>query len=184
MKAKIPGTLLALMLSFGAIELTTAPVAGQELASVLSVNARLEKLRDQHREMKAREAELRERIRRIHVDLQPENLQLAINHIASLNAGELRDQRRRQLESEKAKTQEQLASVEESRFNLEKTIIETEIEIARLKAAAATAAQRAASVSQEVTKTSEEQVTRDTVKQTKEVKRKPAPRNTRRYATR
>ena len=76
------------------------------------------------------------------MDIQPENLQMAINHIATLSASNLRDQLRGYLESEKAKSQEQLHVVRESRFNLERMILETEIEIARLKARAATAAQK------------------------------------------
>ena len=126
-----------LILVVASFFLVTSRATGEDLGSVLVATERLEKLRAQLREVRARESELQERIRRLDVDLQPENLQLAINHIATLSADKLRDQLRRQLESEKAKAQEQRSSLTESRFALEKTILEAEIEIARLKARAA-----------------------------------------------
>jgi len=134
---------LALSLILIAPSAIARPSLGQDLPTVLTATERLEKFRGQLRDVKARSAELRERIRVLEIELQPENLQRAINQIGTLSADELRDARRRQLESEKTKAQEQLASLEESRISLEKTIGEAEIEIARLKAAAATARENA-----------------------------------------
>lgn len=115
----------------------------QESASVAPSAERLDKMRIQLSEMKTLETGLQERIRALDVDLQPDNLQRAINQIGTLSADALREQRRQVLEKEKTRVTEQLRVVSDSVVSLEKTIGLAEIELARMKAAIATAAQNA-----------------------------------------
>ena len=121
----------------------SAAVWAQDSASLVPSSERLDKLRLQLSEMKTLEAGLQDRIRSLDIDLQPDNLQRAINQFGTLSADALREQRRRLLENEKARITDQLRLVSDSVVSLEKTIGLAEIEIARMKAAIATAAQNA-----------------------------------------
>lgn len=130
--------------AFAFLFLMIAPAArSQDAGSATPSTERLEKMRIQLSELKILESGLQERIRALDVDLQPDNLQRAINQIGTLSADALREQRRRLLENEKTKVTDQLRTVSDQVVILEKTIGLAEIELARMKAAIATAAQNA-----------------------------------------
>lgn len=112
---------------------TSHTLYAQDAATPIVATEHLEKLRAQLRDVKAKEATLQERVRQLDVELQPDNLQRAVSRIPSLNPGELRDERQRQLEGEKTKAQEQLTSLADSRVTLEGTINDAERELTRLK---------------------------------------------------
>lgn len=98
-------------------------VMAQEEKTPTESVSRLEKLRAQLRETMAQEMDWKERVRQLEVALAPENLERAFAQTPSLNPAELRENRRRQLESEKAKAEQQLSSLAESRINLENAIL-------------------------------------------------------------
>lgn len=136
-------TVALLPIALVLVAVMSFPVAGQDLAATItSSTQRLERLRLQAAEAKLRQLQLEEYIRVLDIQLQPDNIQRAINQIGSLSGDELREQRRRRLETEKTKAQEQLRAAEDDWLNIEKSIYLTEIEVARIKAGAATLAQQ------------------------------------------
>jgi chromosome segregation ATPase len=103
---------------------------------VATVELMIEGLRSQLREVAGKEAALQERARQIEEDLKPENIEHSIAGVGTTDARALRDQRRQQLEREKAKVEDQLASLATSRSRLEASITSAEAEAVRLRAAA------------------------------------------------
>lgn len=112
-----------------------APAWAQEDAA--TAERQVETLRAQLREVTGKESELQERLRQLDEDLQPENVERSVALIGTTDAGALRDQRRQQLERQKAGVDEQLASLATSRGRLESAIAGAEAQAVRLRAAAA-----------------------------------------------
>lgn len=94
-----------------------------------------ERLRAQLREVADKETELQERARQLDEDLRPENIQRSVALIGTTNAAALRDQRREQLERQKAALEEQRASLAASRARLESAIATAEEGAVRARAA-------------------------------------------------
>jgi predicted component of type VI protein secretion system len=105
---------------------------------------RAEALRVRLRGLADREAELQAKAQRIEEDLKPENIQRSIALIGTTRPGELREQRRLQLEKEKAAVQAQLEEVAASRSRLEAAVAEAEEDADRRRMNAATAPPEAA----------------------------------------
>lgn len=124
---------ICMVMLLGLLPTFQPSVYAQDSAAVLNAIEQLEKLRSQLREVQTKEAEVQERVRQIDIELQPDNLQRAVSRIPSLNPGDLREERRRQLEAEKSKAQSQLPSLADSRMNLEKAIFMAEGEVVRLR---------------------------------------------------
>ena len=95
-----------------------------------------ERLRVQLREVADKETELQERARQLDEDLRPENIQRSVALVGTTNAAALRDQRREQLERQKAALEEQRASLVASRARLEAAIATAEEGAVRARAAA------------------------------------------------
>lgn len=120
---------LALLLIYLMAPITFA----QEKRSLLQATSELEKLRSELREVQAREADCKEKIRKLEVELQPENLQRAFSQTPSFNPEKLIDDRRQQLEGEKATYEQQLSSLADSRINLESSIQTAEGELVKAR---------------------------------------------------
>lgn len=95
-----------------------------------------ERLRAQLREVADKETELQERARQLDEDLRPENIQRSVALVGTTSAAALRDQRREQLERQKAALEEQRASLSASRSRLEAAIATAEDAAVRARAAA------------------------------------------------
>lgn len=101
-----------------------------------AVEQQVEALRAQLRDVTEKEAQLRERSRQLDEDLRPENIQRSVATIGTTDVVALRDQRRQQLERQKANVDQQLDSLGASRLRLESAIATAEAEVVRLRAAA------------------------------------------------
>jgi chromosome segregation ATPase len=111
----------------------TAQAAAQDLATV---EQQAETLRAQLRDVIDKQAQLQARAQQLDEALKPENIERSVAGIGTTDATALRDQRRQQLEREKAGVEEQLQSLATSRSRLEASIASAEAEAVRLRAAA------------------------------------------------
>ena len=85
------------------------------------------------RDVQAKEAELQARLEDISYALKPENIERATAGVGSTHPEEVREQRRKQLESEKQRVQGQLDHLAASRASLEQAIAASESEVDRLR---------------------------------------------------
>ncbi|MDX6303956.1 MAG: hypothetical protein QOI77_925 [Blastocatellia bacterium] len=112
---RLVGIIICLPLVVGG--LLTAPVFAQQSAPQRAAN-----LRAQLAETEARQAELELRRQQLDDDLKPENIERALAGIGSTHPEDLREQRRRQLETEKKGVESQLETLAASRARLESAI--------------------------------------------------------------
>ena len=77
-------------------------------------------------ELEAQEAELRARAVQIDEDIKPENIQRSLAGVGSTRPEELREARRRQLETEKKIVEAQLASLGQAKSRLQSDIVNAE----------------------------------------------------------
>ena len=96
-----------------------------------STEERAEELRRQLRSVIDQEAELQTRLQQIEADLKPENIQRSIALVGTTRPEDLREQRRQQLEKDKASVQAQLEQLATSRTRLEASIATAEAEADR-----------------------------------------------------
>jgi len=115
-------TFLRIMLAIVFSALSATLAFGQEPANGASAQATAAALRSQLSDVQAKEAELQARERQLDEDLRPENIALALAGTGSTRPEELREQRRRQLEGEKARVRAQLDQLAQSRTRLEAAI--------------------------------------------------------------
>lgn len=93
-----------------------------------------EKLRIQLADVQAKEAELQTRERQLDEDLRPENIERSLAGVGTTRPEELREQRRRQLESEKGRVRAQLDQLAQSRTRLEAAIANADADAYRRSA--------------------------------------------------
>lgn len=86
----------------------------------------IEELRAQLRSVQDKETELQTRIQQLDEALKPENIERSLLLNGSTHPEDLREQRRRQLEAEKANVQSQLDQLAVSRTRLESAIATAE----------------------------------------------------------
>ena len=86
----------------------------------------IEGLRSQLSDVQKKETELQARIKQLDEDMRPESLERFFALNGSTRPEELREQRRRQLESEKTRVQAQLDQLAQSRVRLETAIATAE----------------------------------------------------------
>ena len=86
----------------------------------------VEQLRSQLSDIQTKETELQNRVKQIDEDLLPENIEKYFALNGSTHPEELREQRRRQLENQKASVQSQLSQLATSRTRLEAAITTAE----------------------------------------------------------
>jgi len=100
------------------------------LLSTLSVavaqNSSVENLRAQLSDVQAKETELQARMKQLEEDSKPENIEKYFALNGSTHPEELREQRRRQLESERDRVRTQLDQLASSRARLEASIATAE----------------------------------------------------------
>jgi membrane protein involved in colicin uptake len=101
-----------------------------------AVELQVQRLRDQLGDVAEKEAQLRERARQLDEELRPENVERSVAAIGTTDARAVREQRRQQLERQKAAVDEQLTSLAASRARLEAAVASAEAEVVRLRAAA------------------------------------------------
>lgn len=106
--------------------------AGQEIPSAPQNTT--EKLRSQLADVQAKEAELQARERQLDEDLRPENIERSLAGVGTTRPEELREQRRRQLDSEKGRVRAQLDQLAQSRTRLEAAIATADAEAYRRSA--------------------------------------------------
>jgi uncharacterized protein YlxW (UPF0749 family) len=123
-------TFLRIMLTGIVIAASTTLAPGQETSGQTSAEA----LRAQLSDVQAKEAELQARERQLDEDLRPENIERAIIGVGTTRPEELREQRRRQLEGEKARVRTQLDQLAQSRTRLEAAIATADAEAYRRSA--------------------------------------------------
>ena len=98
-----------------------------------SVEQRAENLRAQLREVLDKESALQARVQQLDYELQPESIQRRMALIGTTRPEEVREQIRRELESEKEKVRAQLDQLATSRTRLEAAIAAAEAEADRLR---------------------------------------------------
>jgi TolA-binding protein len=104
-----------------------------DLERLSRAEQRTENLRAQLREVTAKEADLQARSEQLDIDLQPENIERSLASYGSLHPEEVRAQRRRLLESEKARVSAQSTQLAASRARLETAIATADAEVDRLR---------------------------------------------------
>lgn len=87
----------------------------------------VEQLRSQLSDLEAKETELQARLKQLDEDLRPENIEKFFALSGSTHPEDLRAERRRQLESQKASVQAQLDQLAASRTRLEAAISTAEV---------------------------------------------------------
>lgn len=93
---------------------------------------RAESLRVQQVDVESKLADLQSRLEQIEYSLKPENIERAAGY-GTVHPEEARDTRRRQLESEKARTQAQIRILETSRTRLETAVNTADAEVDALR---------------------------------------------------
>ena len=111
---RIPGILL-----LSGVLATT--VVAQSSAQDIAANLRL-----QLSEVEVRQAEMQARDEQLQEDLKPENIEQSLAGVGSTHPENLREQRRRQLESARARVRIQLDELDSSHKRLEAAIAEAD----------------------------------------------------------
>lgn len=125
MKSSIILCLLALVVLVG-----DSSASGQIRAAELATT-----LRSQLSEIETKQAALQTRLQEIDEKLKPENIERSLAGVGSTKPEHLREQKRRQLETERSGVQKQLDLLVASRTRLEASIARADAEAYRLSAA-------------------------------------------------
>lgn len=94
---------------------------------------RAETFRAQLRDVLAKEVELQGQLDQVDFALQPENIERAVANFGTTHPEVARDQRRRQLESQKTRWQAQYDQLEKSRVRLEAAIATADAEVEKVQ---------------------------------------------------
>lgn len=115
-----------------------------DLERLSRAEARAEAFRKQLIEVQEKEANLQAQMDKIDSDLRPENIERSVATYGSTRPEDVRADRKRQLENERARIQSQLALLTTSRVRLEAAVASSDLEVdtlrARLDATATTTA--------------------------------------------
>ena len=103
-----------------------------DLERLSRAEQRASSLRTELRDVQAKESDLQARAEELDYALKPENIERSIAGYGTTHPEELREQRRRQLESEKERVRKQLAQLAASRAQLEQAIAGADVEVERL----------------------------------------------------
>jgi hypothetical protein len=127
MKTYLKITLTCIVVALGATlaQAQDATSSGQDAATAL---------RSQLSDVQAKETELQARERQLDEALRPENIERSLAGVGTTRPEELREQRRRQLESEKGRVRAQLDQLAQSRTRLEAAIATADAEAYRRSA--------------------------------------------------
>lgn len=105
-----------------------------DLERLSRAEQRAEGFRAQLRDVQAKEADLQSRLEQIEYDIRPENIERNTAIYGTTRPDELRETRRRQLESERTRVRSQLDLMQTSRTRLESAIALADTEVDRLRA--------------------------------------------------
>jgi hypothetical protein len=103
-----------------------------DLERLSRAEQRASALRTELRDVQSKESDLQARAEDLDYALKPENIERSIAGYGTTHPEELREQRRRQLESEKERVRKQLAQLAASRAQLEQAIASSDVELERL----------------------------------------------------
>src|SRR5712692_7191459 len=103
-----------------------------DLERLSRAEQRASSLRTELRDVQAKESDLQARAEEIDYALKPENIERSVAGYGTTHPEELREQRRRQLESEKERVRKQLAQLASSHTQLEQGIAAADVELERL----------------------------------------------------
>ena len=103
-----------------------------DLERLSRAEQRASALRTELRDVQSKESDLQARAEDLDYALKPENIERSIAGYGTTHPEELREQRRKQLESEKERVRKQLAQLSASRAQLELAIASSDIELERL----------------------------------------------------
>jgi len=105
-----------------------------DLERLTRAEARAETLRAQLRDVQTKESDMQQRLEQLDYELQPSVIERTLAVTGSTRPEELRELRRRQLESEKGRVQAQLNQLTTSRARLETAIANADAEADRIRA--------------------------------------------------
>lgn len=120
----------------GGVAFTLIMVLSAWAQDPTAADRQVEALRAQLRDVTNKQAQFQAREQQLDEELKPENIERSLASVGTTDATALRDQRRQQLEREKAAVEEQLQSLASSHSQLESSIASAEAEAVRLRAAA------------------------------------------------
>src|SRR5258706_10027905 len=103
-----------------------------DLERLSRAEQRASALRTELRDVQSKESDLQARAEDLDYALKPENIERSIAGYGTTHPEELREQRRKQLESEKERVRKQLAQLSASRAQLELAIASADVEVERL----------------------------------------------------
>ena len=104
-----------------------------DMERLTRAETRAESLRAQLREVLEKSSNLQARVEEIDYAVKPENIERSVGVYGTTRPEELREARRRQLESERTRLQTQLATLETSRVRLELAIATADREVDMLR---------------------------------------------------
>lgn len=104
-----------------------------DLERLSRAEQRATSLRAELRDVQTRESDLQARAEDFDYALRPENIERSVAGYGTTHPEDLREQRRRQLESEKERVRKQLAQLASSRAHLEQAIAAADVEVERLR---------------------------------------------------
>jgi hypothetical protein len=116
--------------------------ATNAFAQEVSAAENLENLRSQMADVQNQEVELKNRLDQLEIDLKPENIERYFSGFGSTRPEELREQRRRQLQSEKDRINNELNQLALKRARLSSAIVEAEAKAYQQSALGQAALQR------------------------------------------
>ncbi len=105
-----------------------------DLERLSRAEQRAENFRAQLRDVQSKEADMQARLEQIEYDIKPENIERSTAIYGTTRPDEVREVRRRQLESERSRLQAQLNLLATSRTRLESAIALADTEVDRLRA--------------------------------------------------
>jgi chromosome segregation ATPase len=103
-----------------------------DLERLSRAEQRASSLRTELRDVQAKESDLQARAEELDYASKPENIERSIAGYGTTHPEELREQRRKQLESEKERVRRQLSQLAASRGQLEQAIASADVEVERL----------------------------------------------------
>lgn len=127
---------IALMLLSAFVLVSATQVSAQDTDTAAQA---VENLRAQLSEVQDREAEVKIRMEQLDFDLKPENIERYFNAVGSTRPEELRESRRRQLQSEKDRLVARLGQLASSRTRLEAAISSAQVKVYQQSAMGAAA---------------------------------------------
>ena len=104
-----------------------------DLERLSRAEQRSSQLRTELRDVQSKKADLEAHLEQVEFDLKPENIERAVAGYGTTRPEDLRAQRKKQLESERSRTQQQLEQLTASVSRIEQALATSEVEVDRLQ---------------------------------------------------